>query len=388
MCPKKQKPLAEFLLGLPPALADRGFVPRKQYPHYSEKITKVNKTFSEKCYNLITMKISQIKELLKRATRKYVSPAEAEYFANEIVETDVRKPPRKKYSSGLIEDIKSWEGKNPQLKKSIDLPGYTQYDFEGKGPSLKIKEIHDELETKAKTNGISMVSIINSGGMHTMHLWTQGLAKRGLFALGAWNGGPDAVVPINGTRGIFGTNPMTYAFPGDKGDIVIDMATSEIPYFKIVGAKKDQTPLPENTAVDNDGELTTDANKALDSKEVSNLLPMGGNYKGYNINYLIEIMTSALIGARISSEMSDAYIETEHGGFIIAIDIDKVTSRKQYDTSVKIINEEIRAQKPKKGIDKVQVPGDRNLEKMIGVNDDTEIELDVEYEKRLIELGS
>ncbi len=334
------------------------------------------------------MKILEIKKLLIKAVGKYVSPKEAEYFAEEIVETDIRKPPRKKYSSGLIEDIKSWEGKNPTLKKSIDLPGYTQYDFEGKGPSLKIKEIHDELVQKAKINGISMVSIINSGGMHTMHLWTQGLAKRGLFALGAWNGGPDAVVPINGTRGIFGTNPMTYAFPGDKGDIVIDMATSEIPYFKIVGAKKDQTPLPENTAVDGEGELTTDAAKALDAKEVSNLLPMGGNYKGYNINYLIEIMTSALIGARISSEMSDAYIETEHGGFIIAIDIDKVTSRKKYDTSVKIINEEIRAQKPKKGVDRVQVPGDRNLEKKIGVTDDTDIELDREYEKMLINLAS
>ena len=280
------------------------------------------------------------------------------------------------------------KGKDPEIKKTIDLPGYTQYDFKGKGPSLKIKEIHDELEKKAKNNGISMVSIINSGGMHTMHLWTQGLAKRGLFALCAWNGGPDAVVPFNGTRGIFGTNPLTYGFPGDKGDIVIDMATSEIPFFKILDAKKNQTPLPENTAVDNDGEITTDPNKAIDAKEISNLLPMGGNYKGYNINYLMEIMTSALIGARASSQMSDSYIETEHGGFIIAIAIDKITDRKKYDASVKSMNEKIRAQKPKKDVKKVQVPGDRNLERKIDINDKTDIEIDPEYKKILEELGS
>jgi LDH2 family malate/lactate/ureidoglycolate dehydrogenase len=325
------------------------------------------------------MKIADIRKLLVNAVKKYVSQEEAEYFATEIIETDIRKPPRKKYSQGTIDDIKSWEGKDQKVYKTIDLPGYTQYDFKGKGPSLKIKEIHDELEKKAKANGISMVSIINSGGMHTMHLWTQGLAKRGLFAIGAWNGGPDAVVPFNGTRGIFGTNPLTYGFPGDKGDIVIDMATSEIPFFKILGAKKDQTPLPKNTAVDIDGEITTDPNKAIDEKEVSNLLPMGGNYKGYNINYLMEIMTSALIGARVSSQMSDSYIETEHGGFIIAISIDKVTDKEKYDAAVKSMNEKIRAQKPKKGVDKVQVPGDRNLERMINLGKDSNIEVDEEY---------
>ena len=333
------------------------------------------------------MKILEIKELLVKAVRKYVSEEEAIYFANEVIETDLRKPPRSKYSHGIIEDIKSWNAKDQNVIKSIDLPGYTQFDFNGKGPSLKIKEIHDELEKKARANGIAMISIINSGGMHTMHLWTQGLVKRGLFAIGAWNGGPDAVVPINGTRGIFGTNPMTYGFPGDKGDVVIDMATSEIPFFKIMDAKKNQTPLPENTAVDNRGNITTNPNEAIDEKEVSNLLPMGGNYKGYNINYLMEIMTSALIGAKASSEMTDAYIETEHGGFIIAIAIDKVTDSEKYETSVKSMNEKIRSQKPKDGILKVEVPGDRNLRGIIGIDDQTEIEINEEYKSILINLS-
>lgn len=335
------------------------------------------------------MKIGELKELLTQAAQKYVTPAEAEYFANEVVETDIRKPsPDKKYQNDMVKDIKAWEGKVGPVKKTIDLPGYSQYDFEGRGPSLKIKEIHDELERKAKTNGIAMISVINSAGFHVLHLWTQGLAKRGLFALGAWNGGPDAVVPINGTKGIFGTNPMTYGFPGDKGDIVIDMATSEIPYFKIVGAKKDGKPLPENTAVDTNGELTTDAAKALNDAGVSNLLPMGGNYKGYNINYLMEIMTSALIGARASSEMSDEYIETEHGGFIIVIDISKATDRSKYNASIKSLNEEVRAQKPKSGAESVMVPGDRNFENKLGVTNETEIEIDSAYQSELIALAS
>jgi len=86
--------------------------------------------------------------------------------------------------------------------------------------------------------------------------------------------------------------------------------------------------------------------------------------------------------------MSDSYIETEHGGFIIAIAIDKVTDKKKYDTSIKITNEEIRVQKPKKGIEKVQVPGDRNLENKLNATDDTEVEMDNKYEKILRSLAS
>ncbi len=334
------------------------------------------------------MKITELRDLLIKSVKDRISSEEAAYFATEVIETDIRKPPKKKYSSGVIADIKTWKEISAQPKKTIDLPGYTQYDFQGLGPSLKLKEIHDELERKARTNGIAMVSIINSGGMHTMHLWTQGLAKRGLFALAAFNGGPDAVVPFNGTRGILGTNPLTYGFPSDQGETVVDMASSEIPFFKIVEANKSNTELPPNAAVDNKGEATRDPKQAIDEHEVSNLLPMGGGYKGYYINYLLEIMTSALIGARASSEMSNAYIETEHGGFIIAIAIDKVTDRNKYDASVKSMNEKIRSQKPKNGIEKVIVPGDTNMERKLVHQDDVDIEVTEEYKKILEELGS
>ncbi len=165
------------------------------------------------------------------------------------------------------------------------------------------------------------------------------------------------------------------------------LTTSEIPFFKVLNASKVGASLPPNTAVDNEGELTTDSNKAIDENEVSNLLPMGGNYKGYNINYLMEIMTSALIGARVSSQMSDGYVEPEHGGFLIAIAIEKVSNRNTYDASIRSINEEIRAQKPRQGVERVIVPGDTNLERKQGVSDESEVEISDEYRDILISLG-
>jgi len=96
------------------------------------------------------MKIRELKKLLQEAVKKYVSQEESEYFADEVVETDLRKPPHKKYSEGIIADIKSWQNKSGTFQKLVDLPGFTQYNFNGLGPSLKIKEIHDELERKRR----------------------------------------------------------------------------------------------------------------------------------------------------------------------------------------------------------------------------------------------
>ncbi len=323
------------------------------------------------------MKLSEVKKLLIRAASRHVSVEEAEYFAEEVIETEIRKSSHGKRFTDVTKDIKSWST-DSAVKKSISLPGYIQYDFEERAPSLKIKQIHDELESMVKANGVAMISIINSGGMHVMHLWTQGLAKRGIFALSSWNGGPDAVVPFNGTRGILGTNPVSYGFPSDKGESIIDMATSEIPYFKIVDAKRTGKILPTMSAVDSGGEVTTNPKEGLDEEGVSNLLPMGGGYKGYAINYLMEVMTSALIGAKASSEMSSDYIEKEHGGFIIAIAIDKVTEIDKYEASIKSLNQKIRSQAPKKGVEKVIVPGDGNLSAKETITDDLEIDLDGE----------
>ena len=85
------------------------------------------------------MKIQEFRELLVRAAAKHVTVEEAEYFADEVVETTVRKPPiDRKYQEHLINDIKLWNGKPNPVSKVIDLPGFTRFDFDERGPSLKI----------------------------------------------------------------------------------------------------------------------------------------------------------------------------------------------------------------------------------------------------------
>ncbi len=58
-----------------------------------------------------------------------------------------------------------------QKKELSSKPGISIKDFNGFPPSLKIKQIHDELERKAKANGIAAMGLCNSAGIITLNLW-------------------------------------------------------------------------------------------------------------------------------------------------------------------------------------------------------------------------
>jgi LDH2 family malate/lactate/ureidoglycolate dehydrogenase len=274
----------------------------------------------------------------------------------------------------------------PQTKKDIkidykkDLGATLAVDFHGQGPLLYLKHIHDEIESRTQKYGITFVTFTNSNGLHTLHTWVQGLAKRGIVSIVSANGGPEAVVPHNGTRGVFGTNPMAFGFPGSKqGEIhCVDMATSEAPFFEIMDAHKAGENLREGIAVDSSGNPTIKTTEALDTTTseddpVANLLPMGGGYKGYYLVYLLELMTSGLIGSPSSPEMSEDFIPEEHGAILIAFNPKALGTDKSLTRAMNSIHQVLRDQQPKEG-EKITIPGENNNQKFVA-NADMDIEV-------------
>lgn len=331
------------------------------------------------------MKITQeeLRTYLFKALEKMVDQEAAEYFTAEVIEAHFWKSPRSNVLSGAIKDIVASNGKD-QITYSVDLPSYVAIDFKGQGPLVYLKQIHDELERRANRNGLAMAAFTNSQSMHTLHTWVQGLAKRGLLAIAVCNGGPRSVVPFNGTEGIFGTNPIAYGLPGKDGEIFcVDMATSEIPYFEILNAQENKQPLRERSAVDNKGEFTTDPKEALDysvSKvdPTSNIVPMGGGYKGYNLVYLMEVLTSALIGMPASTEMSTDFVPEEHGAILVAFSPKAFGTEQTFHTSIASLNSTIRKQRPKAG-ETIRIPGEHHASK----KPDNEIEVSEELLTKL-----
>ncbi|MES1929566.1 malate/L-sulfolactate dehydrogenase [Salinisphaera dokdonensis CL-ES53] len=172
---------------------------------------------------------------------------------------------------------------------------------------------------KARRGGIAAMAINRC--FHLTALWpeVERLAAENLVGLAmtpshAW------VAPFGGKRGLFGTNPLAFAWPRPNNDpYVFDFATSAIARGDIELHAREDRALQPGWALDRTGAPTIDAHAALEGA----MLPFGG-HKGSALATLIELLAGPLIGDLTSgqSQQFDAGRGAApfHGELIIAID--------------------------------------------------------------------
>ena len=175
------------------------------------------------------------------------------------------------------------------------------------------------LTQKARQSGIAALAINNC--FHFSALWpeVERIADEGLVAIAvtvshAW------VAPAGGSRPVFGTNPFSFGWPRPgKHPFVFDFATSAIARGDIELHRRMKLSLPEGTAIDADGEPTTDPDKAVEGA----MLTFGG-HKGSALSAMIELLAGPLIGDFTSAESiafdDGAKVVPFHGELIIALD--------------------------------------------------------------------
>jgi delta1-piperideine-2-carboxylate reductase len=148
--------------------------------------------------------------------------------------------------------------------------------------------------------GIAALSLI--GVHHFAALWpeTEYLADRGLVGIACTAYMP-SVAPAGATEALFGTNPLSFAWPRPgHSPVVYDMATASMAMGDVQIAARDGRDVPLGTGLDANGELTTDP--AAIAKGV--LLPFGG-YKGSAIALMVELLAAGMTGEQFSFEARD-----------------------------------------------------------------------------------
>ncbi len=177
----------------------------------------------------------------------------------------------------------------------------------------------DALTEKAHEHGLGALAITRC--LHVAALWpeVERLAERGLVAF-AFTGSIRFVAPSGGTRPLYGTNPMAFAWPRlNRPPLVFDQASSVSARGEILLHQRDGKTLPEGWAIDAEGRPTTDPEAALAGAQ----LPFGG-HKGAAIALMVELLTGALMGEFFSFEaMEFEPDETKPsigGEFMLAID--------------------------------------------------------------------
>ena len=148
--------------------------------------------------------------------------------------------------------------------------------------------------------GIAALSLI--GIHHFAALWpeTEYLADRGLVGIACTAYMP-SVAPAGATEALFGTNPLSFAWPRPgHNPVVYDMATASMAMGDVQIAARDGRDVPLGTGLDADGKLTTDPTAI--AKGV--LLPFGG-YKGSAIALMVELLAAGMTGEQFSFEARD-----------------------------------------------------------------------------------
>jgi len=182
-----------------------------------------------------------------------------------------------------------------------------------------------ELVKAAKENGVAVLAITNSHHMAAMWFETEMVAEQGLVAFACTSYKP-AVAPAGATKPLFGTNPISFAWPRPgKMPVVYDMATASMAMGEVQVAKREGHKVPLGTGLTKDGKETTDPGQIADGGV---LLPFGG-YKGSCIAMMVELLAGALVGDNFSFET--AAKDNNDGGppsggeFILAISPEKLS---------------------------------------------------------------
>jgi len=182
-----------------------------------------------------------------------------------------------------------------------------------------------ELIKTAKENGVAVLAINNSHHMAAMWPETETVAEAGLVAFACTSYKP-AVAPAGAIKPLFGTNPISFAWPRPgKTPVVFDMATASMAMGEVQVAKREGHKVPLGTGLTKDGKETTDPGQIADGGV---LLPFGG-YKGSGIAMMVELLAGALVGDNFSFET--AAKDNNDGGppsggeFILAISPEKLS---------------------------------------------------------------
>jgi len=204
----------------------------------------------------------------------------------------------------------------PEL--SALAPGVLRVDAKFGFAPLALQMSAEPLIDKARSNGIAALAINNV--YHIAALWpeVERIAECGLVAF-AFTAAMPYVAPAGGTKALYGTNPMAFAWPRvNHPPMVFDQASSVTARGEIQLHLRDGNAIPEGWGIGPDGEATTDPQTALDGAQLT-----FGGHKGASIALMVELLAGALIGDVFSYEAKERDSGTGApcgGEFLMAID--------------------------------------------------------------------
>ncbi|WP_026703138.1 ureidoglycolate dehydrogenase [Salibacterium aidingense] len=248
-------------------------------------------------------------------------------------------------------------GINADSDFSVERKGRAAALFDGDNGMGHVigKEAMDYSIQLSKENGIGIVGVINSSHCGALSYFSEQAAKEDTISMIVTQT-DSAVVPFGGAASYFGTNPIAFGFPAkNKRPIILDMATSNVAFGKVLHAREKGESIPPDWGVEEHGHPVTDPS------EVKYLLPVGGP-KGYGLALTVDVLSGILTGSAFGPSITPMYGNYEEyrrlSHTIITMDAGLFLEKEEFLTSIDQMIEELHKVTPAKGVEKVLVPGE------------------------------
>lgn len=223
------------------------------------------------------------------------------------------------------------------------------------GHAAGIEAVKKAIEL-ANSAGSGHVSVKKSSHFGAASFYALEIVKHDMIGM-SFTHADSLMLTYNSTRAFLGTNPLCFACPCEGEEpFCLDMATTMLNFNKVIQLRENKEPAPAGTGADIDGNETTD------SEKIVNLLPIG-QYKGFGLSLMIEVLCSILTGMPYGKEITSMYkdpIEKKRclGHFFSAIRIDCFEEVNTFKKRMRQLLEDIRNQPRKYKDVVVQVAGD------------------------------
>jgi ureidoglycolate dehydrogenase (NAD+) len=237
--------------------------------------------------------------------------------------------------------------------------------FERRAPSMGIMDGGDGLGhvvtygacthamQLAEESGSGIVSVRNSShfgmtGFYILRIVSAGYAGMMMTDTDAFQ------IPFGARAPFFGTNPIAFGFPTDGIPVILDMATTSIPYGKIALAQTEGREIPADWGFDAEGNPTTDPNA------IAGMHPIAGP-KGSGLAMVIDILCSVLSGMPWGPHINAMYGELDAprklGHFIAVYDLKRLMPLETFKRRLGEMLTEFGHLPPAEGFERVYYPG-------------------------------
>ena len=211
---------------------------------------------------------------------------------------------------------------------------------------------------KALAGGAGVVGVRNSSHFGAASVYAELAAERGCIGISLTNSDP-GLAPEGALAPALGTNPIAIAAPPGSAGVrpSLDMATSVAAFSHIIRAARVGEPIPSSWAIGPDGRPTEDPKEALKNSA----LPFGG-HKGFALAFMIDVLCGCLTGGATSQDIvvespaMDGPQQTAH--LFIAIHLDAVRARRDYEASLDRLIEMVRGTPVAPWADELLYPGE------------------------------